>query len=101
MDRRTTAGNELTIVRWKGSKSVYVASNCDSSESQVPEEKFYQQNEKSMLKLGMTRLTITRVVARNKEGVVIVVRIHEKFFQSVVLDFTTIVFRSGMVLSDT
>ena len=101
MDRRTTAGNELTIVRWKDNKSVYVASNCDSSESQAPEEEFYQQNDKSMLKLGMTRLTITRVVARNKEGVVIVVRIHKKLFQSVVLDFTTTVFRSGLVLSDT
>ena len=98
MNRRTTTGNELTIVRWKDKNPVYVASNCDSSESQASEEGFYQQNNKSMLKLGMTGLTITRVF---QEVVVIVVRIHKKVFQSVVLDFTTIVFRSGVVLCDT
>lgn len=32
MDLRTTKGNELTIVRWKDNKSMYAASNCDSSE---------------------------------------------------------------------
>ena len=31
MDRGTTSGNELTIVEWKGSKSLYVAWNCDST----------------------------------------------------------------------
>ena len=76
MNRRTTTGNELTIVRWKDKKPVYVASNCDSSEPQASEESF-------------------------QEVVVIVVRIHKKVFQSVVLDFTTIVFRSGVVLCDT
>ena len=65
MNRRTTTGNELTIARWKDKKPAYVASNCDSSESQASEEGFYQQNNKSMLKLGMTGLTITRVVSRS------------------------------------
>ena len=32
MDRRTTTGNELIIVGWKDYKSVYVASNSESSE---------------------------------------------------------------------
>lgn len=35
--------------------------------------------------LGMTELTITRVALRNKIGVVVVVRIHEKVIKSVVL----------------
>ena len=30
--RRTITGNELTIVRWRYKKSVYVVSNYDSSE---------------------------------------------------------------------
>ena len=32
MDRRTTTGNELIIVGWKDNKSVYVATNSESSE---------------------------------------------------------------------
>ena len=36
MDRRTTTGNELTIVGWKYKKSLYVTSNCDSSEPMSP-----------------------------------------------------------------
>ena len=32
MDRRTTTGNELTLVGWKDNKSLYVALDCDSSE---------------------------------------------------------------------
>ena len=32
IDRRTTTGNEISIVGWKDNKSAYVASNCDSSE---------------------------------------------------------------------
>ena len=65
------------------------------------DEGFYQQNDGSMMKLDMTELTITRVILRNKKGVVIVVRIHEKVIQSVVLDFMSIVFRSSMILCDT
>ena len=65
------------------------------------DEGFYQQNDRSMMKLDMTELTITRVILRNKKGVVIVVKIHEKAIQSVVLDFMTIIFRSGMILCDT
>ena len=65
------------------------------------DEGFYQQNDGSVIKLDMTGLTITRVVLRNKKSVVIVVRIHEKVIQSVVLDFMSIVFRSSMILCDT
>ena len=43
MDRRTTTGNELTIVRWKDSKSVCIASNCDSSE---PMSQLYKDGKK-------------------------------------------------------
>ena len=64
------------------------------------EEWFYQQNDVSMMKLDMIGLTIARDLSRNKKDVVIVVKIHEKAVQSVVLDFTTIVFKSGMVLCD-
>lgn len=48
-------------------------------------EEFYEQNGGSMMKLGMTELTITRFALENKKSVVIVVRIHEKVVQSVVL----------------
>ena len=37
------------------------------------------------MKLGMAKLTITRVALKNKKGVVIMVTIHEKVIQSVVL----------------
>ena len=46
---------------------------------------FYQQNDRLTLKLGMAKLTITRVALKNKKGVVIMVTIHEKVIQSVVL----------------
>ena len=38
---------------------------------------------------------------QEKKGVIIVVRIHEKVVQSVVLNFMTIVFMSSIVLCDT
>lgn len=48
-------------------------------------EGFYQQNDRLTMKLGMAKLTITRVALKNKKGVVIMVTIHEKVIQSVVL----------------
>lgn len=48
-------------------------------------EGFYQQNDRLTMKLSMAKLTITRVALKNKKGVVIMVTIHEKVIQSVVL----------------
>lgn len=48
-------------------------------------EGFYQQNDRLTMKLGMAKLIITRVALKNKKGVVIMVTIHEKVIQSVVL----------------
>ena len=49
-------------------------------------KQFYQQNNRSKIRLDVTGLTITRVVSRNKKGVVIAVKIHKNVAQSVVLD---------------
>ena len=49
-------------------------------------KQFYQQNNRSKIKLDVTGLTITRVVSRNEKGVVIAVKIHKNVAQSVVLD---------------
>ena len=46
----------------------------------------------------MIGLTITRAISRNKKDVVIVLKMHEKVTQSMVLEFITIVFKSGIVL---
>ena len=65
------------------------------------EEGFYQQSDGSMIKLGTTRLTITRVTLRNKKDMVIVVRIHKNVVISAVFNFMTIIFRISMELRDT
>ena len=49
-------------------------------------KQFYQQNNRSKIKLDVTGLTITRVVSINKKGLVIAVKIHKNVAQSVVLD---------------
>ena len=49
-------------------------------------------------KYFMIGLTITRAISRNKKDVVIVLKMHEKVAQSMVLEFITIVFKSSIVL---
>ena len=45
------------------------------------EENFYLQNDGSVMKLCITAVTITRVILRNKEGVIIKIRVHKKVFK--------------------
>ena len=61
-------------------------------------EVFYWQNDWLMVNLDMIGLTITSVISRNQKDVVIVLKIHENVAWSMVLEFMTIIFKSGIVL---
>ena len=60
---------------------IYLGKSLVASEKQ-----FYQQDDRSKIKLDLTELTITRAFSRNKKGVVIAVKIHKNVAESVVLD---------------
>lgn len=60
---------------------IYLGKSLVASEKQ-----FYQQDDRSKIKLDLTELTITRAFSRNKKGVVIAVKIHKNVVESVVLD---------------
>ena len=50
------------------------------------------------MNLDMIGLTITRAISRTKKDVVIVLKIYEMVARNMVLEFTTIIFQSGIVL---